>query len=198
MRRVRATAPLRSTCATGCCWSAARWACARWRWSAARSTLQVVNNDFYRQQGDARFLREIPIPTSRGMITDRNGEPLAVSTPVESVWGNPQELLKNPARIPELAQGAGRAAGLPDAQAQPARRQGIPVPQAPHQPRPGAQASSPTTSRACSRSASSVASTRRARRWRTSWASPTSTTSARKGWNWRSTTGCAASPAPSA
>ena len=66
--------------------------------------LQLVDNDFYRQQGDARFLREIPIPTSRGMITDRNGEPLAVSSPVESVWGNPQELLKSPDRLPELAQ----------------------------------------------------------------------------------------------
>jgi cell division protein FtsI (penicillin-binding protein 3) len=47
--------------------------------------LQVIRNDFYRQQGDARSLRELPIPTSRGMITDRNGEPLAVSTPVESI-----------------------------------------------------------------------------------------------------------------
>ncbi|MFC5577192.1 peptidoglycan D,D-transpeptidase FtsI family protein [Lysobacter niabensis] len=65
--------------------------------------VQVVNSDFYLQQGQARSLREIPIPTSRGMITDRNGEPLAVSTPVESVWGNPKELLENPARIPELA-----------------------------------------------------------------------------------------------
>ena len=65
--------------------------------------LQVANNAFYRQQGDARALREVAIPASRGMITDRNGEPLAVSTPVESVWGNPQELLKRPDRIPELA-----------------------------------------------------------------------------------------------
>ncbi|HEU0306687.1 MAG TPA: penicillin-binding transpeptidase domain-containing protein, partial [Lysobacter sp.] len=65
--------------------------------------VQVVNSEFYLQQGQARSLREIPIPTSRGMITDRNGEPLAVSTPVESVWGNPKELLENPARIPELA-----------------------------------------------------------------------------------------------
>lgn len=65
--------------------------------------LQLIDNDFYRLQGDARFLREIPIPTSRGMITDRNGEPLAVSSPVESVWGNPQELLKTPDRLPELA-----------------------------------------------------------------------------------------------
>ena len=34
------------------------------------------------------------------MITDRNGEPLAVSTPVESVWANPQELLKHPTASP--------------------------------------------------------------------------------------------------
>ncbi|MGJ7901069.1 peptidoglycan D,D-transpeptidase FtsI family protein [Lysobacter sp. 1R34A] len=69
--------------------------------------LQVISNDFYRQQGDARSLREIPIPTSRGMITDRNGEPLAVSTPVESIWGNPKELAKNPERLPELAKALG-------------------------------------------------------------------------------------------
>lgn len=69
--------------------------------------LQLIDNDFYRQQADARFLREIPIPTSRGMITDRNGEPLAVSSPVESIWGNPQELLKNPDRLPELAKALG-------------------------------------------------------------------------------------------
>ncbi len=66
--------------------------------------LQLIDDDFYRQQGDARFLREIPIPTSRGMVTDRNGEPLAVSSPVESIWANPQELLKHPARLPQLAE----------------------------------------------------------------------------------------------
>ncbi|MBT2747897.1 MULTISPECIES: penicillin-binding protein 2 [unclassified Lysobacter] len=71
--------------------------------------LQVISNDFYRQQGDARSLREIPIPTSRGMITDRNGEPLAVSTPVESIWGNPKELAKSPERLPELAKALGVA-----------------------------------------------------------------------------------------
>jgi len=65
--------------------------------------VQLVNSDFYQRQGEARYLRELPIATSRGMITDRNGEPLAVSTPVESIWVNPQELLRNPDRIPELA-----------------------------------------------------------------------------------------------
>src|SRR5690606_9335457 len=57
----------------------------------------------YRQQGDARFVREVPIPTPRGMITDRKGEPLAVSSPVESIWANPQELLQHPDRLPQLA-----------------------------------------------------------------------------------------------
>jgi len=71
--------------------------------------VQLVNADFYQRQGEARFVREIPIPTSRGMITDRNGEPVAVSTPVESIWGNPQELLRQPDRVPELA----RALGVP-------------------------------------------------------------------------------------
>jgi cell division protein FtsI (penicillin-binding protein 3) len=66
--------------------------------------LQLLDNEFYQQQGDARFLREIPIATSRGMITDRNGEPLAVSSPVESIRANPQELLQHPAQLPALAQ----------------------------------------------------------------------------------------------
>ena len=65
--------------------------------------MQLLNDAFYQQQGDARFLREIEIPTSRGMITDRNGEPLAVSTPVESIWASPVELLQHTDRLPELA-----------------------------------------------------------------------------------------------
>lgn len=69
--------------------------------------LQLVRNEFYRKQGDERFLREVIIPTSRGMITDRNGEPLAVSTPVESIWATPQEVLKSPERIPALAAALG-------------------------------------------------------------------------------------------
>jgi len=69
--------------------------------------MQLLDKDFYAQQGDQRFLREVPIPTSRGMIMDRNGEPLAVSTPVESVWANPKELLKHADRLPELADALG-------------------------------------------------------------------------------------------
>lgn len=65
--------------------------------------LQIVRKEFYQEQGDARFLREIPILVSRGMISDRNGEPLAVSTPVESIWANPPELLQHFERLPELS-----------------------------------------------------------------------------------------------
>ena len=69
--------------------------------------LQFIHKDFYQQQGDSRFLRELPIATSRGMITDRNGEPLALSTPVESLWANPSELALHPDRFPQLAQALG-------------------------------------------------------------------------------------------
>ncbi|MEI7035801.1 penicillin-binding protein 2 [Fulvimonas yonginensis] len=73
--------------------------------------LQVVRKQFYQDQGDARFLREVPIPVSRGTIFDRNGEPLAVSTPVVSIWANPPQVLENPDRIPELAAALGVDAG---------------------------------------------------------------------------------------
>ncbi|MEE8379355.1 MAG: penicillin-binding protein 2 [Gammaproteobacteria bacterium] len=54
--------------------------------------LQVVNKGFLQGQGDARYLREVADPAHRGMITDRYGEPLAISTPVDSVWAVPQVL----------------------------------------------------------------------------------------------------------
>ena len=65
--------------------------------------LQVLDRDFLVTQGQARHLRVVTLPAHRGMILDRNGEPLAISTPVESVWVNPQELADEQRRIPELA-----------------------------------------------------------------------------------------------
>ena len=70
---------------------------------ARAAHIQVLHNQFYREQGNERFLREVAIPTSRGMITDRNGEPLAVSTPVESITANPKEVLDTPKMLPKLA-----------------------------------------------------------------------------------------------
>jgi len=54
--------------------------------------LNVIDRDFLQGQGDARTLRVEPIDAHRGMITDRHGDPLAISTPVVSLWANPQEL----------------------------------------------------------------------------------------------------------
>ncbi|MFK0088205.1 peptidoglycan D,D-transpeptidase FtsI family protein [Pseudomonas sp. NPDC090755] len=65
--------------------------------------LQVVDRDFLKGQGDARSLRHIPIPAHRGLITDRNGEPLAVSTPVTTLWANPKEMQASKDRWPALA-----------------------------------------------------------------------------------------------
>jgi len=70
---------------------------------ARAAYMQLITEDFYQRAGDERFLREVPIATTRGMITDRNGEPLAVSSPVESIWVNPKELLLDAKRLPELA-----------------------------------------------------------------------------------------------
>ncbi len=65
--------------------------------------LQVLRKDFYQHQGDVRQVRTMEIAASRGKILDRNGVPLAISTPVDSIWVNPQELLKAADRLPELA-----------------------------------------------------------------------------------------------
>jgi len=69
--------------------------------------LQLVDHPFLAQQGDARFSRVAAIVAHRGNITDRNGEPLAVSTPVDSVWVNPQELAGNLEQLPRLANALG-------------------------------------------------------------------------------------------
>jgi cell division protein FtsI (penicillin-binding protein 3) len=65
--------------------------------------LQIVDTDFLQDQGEARYLREVVVPTRRGNILDRNGEPLAVSTPVDSVWVNPKMLLQSAEDIKPLA-----------------------------------------------------------------------------------------------
>ena len=69
--------------------------------------LQVFNKDFLNQQADSRHLRTEKISAHRGSIMDRNGDPLAISTPVDSVWANPKELAAAVERVPELARSLG-------------------------------------------------------------------------------------------
>lgn len=71
---------------------------------AARAVyLQVFAADYLQAQGNSRHLRVAADSAHRGMILDRNGEPLAISTPVDSVWADPTELAGQRARWPALA-----------------------------------------------------------------------------------------------
>ncbi|MFZ1829458.1 MAG: penicillin-binding transpeptidase domain-containing protein [Candidatus Competibacteraceae bacterium] len=74
---------------------------------ARAAYLQLINKDFLQEQGDGRFLRKVEVPAHRGMIVDRNGEPLAVSSPVDSIWAEPKDLLEQRARWPQLAAALG-------------------------------------------------------------------------------------------
>jgi len=67
------------------------------------TSLHVLQKDFLQGQGDARTIRTEPLSANRGMITDRNGEPLAVSTPVKSIWVNPKEISQELRDIEVLA-----------------------------------------------------------------------------------------------
>ncbi|MBS0579904.1 MAG: penicillin-binding protein 2 [Proteobacteria bacterium] len=65
--------------------------------------LQLVEHGFLAKEGRARFSRVVEIAAHRGTVTDRYGEPLAVSTPVDSIWVNPSELALATDQIPRLA-----------------------------------------------------------------------------------------------
>ena len=65
--------------------------------------LQGIHNDFLQEKGEARYSRLIEVSAHRGKISDRNGEPLALSTPVESVWASPAEVKANPLQIKKLS-----------------------------------------------------------------------------------------------
>ncbi|MBX9812835.1 MAG: penicillin-binding protein 2 [Burkholderiales bacterium] len=66
--------------------------------------LQGLNNDFLRQKGESRYSRVVEISATRGMIVDRNDEPLAISTPVESVAASPADIETTPEQMLRLAQ----------------------------------------------------------------------------------------------
>ena len=65
--------------------------------------LQGVHTDFLQKKGDARYSRVLTLSAHRGMITDRNGVPLAISTPVESIWASPPDVTINTEQLKKLA-----------------------------------------------------------------------------------------------
>jgi cell division protein FtsI (penicillin-binding protein 3) len=86
--------------------------------------LQVLDSDYLQRQGDARHLRVVEVAASRGMIIDRNGEPLAISTPVDTVTANPPEFAEGRAKWGALARVLGiDAAEIADAYARNADRE---------------------------------------------------------------------------
>ena len=66
--------------------------------------LQGMHKGFLQQKGESRYSRVVEISAHRGMITDRHGEPLAISTPVESVWASPQDMEITTSQIKKLAE----------------------------------------------------------------------------------------------
>ncbi|MDR1661454.1 MAG: penicillin-binding protein 2 [Azoarcus sp.] len=65
--------------------------------------LQVLNNDFLQEKGESRYRRDLEISASRGRISDRHGEVLAVSTPMKSIWAIPAEARLTPEQTRQLA-----------------------------------------------------------------------------------------------
>jgi len=164
---------------------------------AARAfDLQVVQKQFYQNQADARFLREVKIPVSRGTIFDRNGEPLAVSKPMVSITAVPGQVLDSADRLPALAQALGID---PDQLRQYLERRST---------REFAylrRQMSPEAAKAVlALDIPGINGQREYKRYypsatspRTCSVSPTSTIAAKKAWSWRSTAGWPASRAPS-
>ena len=65
--------------------------------------LNILDRSFLLRQSKARILRKVNIPAYRGMITDRLGSPLAISTPVDSVWINPEQFQATPQQLQKLS-----------------------------------------------------------------------------------------------
>ncbi len=70
--------------------------------------LQLLDDGFLEGQGDARYTRVAKLSANRGGIYDRNGEALAASMPVDTVWASPKQVMKSADQIPRLAEALNR------------------------------------------------------------------------------------------
>jgi len=69
---------------------------------ARAAYVQVVDNAFFKRQGDVRFVRNLDLPANRGRILDRNGMILATSVPVPSIWASPDDIERQPEKLKAL------------------------------------------------------------------------------------------------
>jgi cell division protein FtsI (penicillin-binding protein 3) len=65
--------------------------------------LQGLNQDFLQAKGASRYSRVLEVPATRGKILDRNGDALAISTPVKSVWAIPEDVKVSSGELKQLA-----------------------------------------------------------------------------------------------
>nr|WP_157398424.1 MULTISPECIES: penicillin-binding protein 2 [Ramlibacter] len=72
--------------------------------------VQVFGNDFFRRQGEVRFLRTLELPANRGRILDRNGLLLATSVPSPSIWAIPEDVERDKVKLAQLARLLGMSA----------------------------------------------------------------------------------------
>ena len=66
--------------------------------------LQSMRTDFLQEKGEARYSRVLEVPGTRGRVLERNGEALAISTPVQSIWAIPGDVEASTAQVRKLAQ----------------------------------------------------------------------------------------------
>ena len=70
---------------------------------ARAAYVQVFDNAYYKRQGEVRFARTLSLPANRGRVLDRNGLLLASSVPAPSIWANPEDQERDPAKLKQLA-----------------------------------------------------------------------------------------------
>ncbi len=73
--------------------------------------VQIIHEDFYRNQGQQRQIRTVEIAASRGDLLDRHGDPLAISAPIPSLFGNPRDMASQPEQMNKIASLLGLDAG---------------------------------------------------------------------------------------
>ncbi|HEX7687269.1 MAG TPA: penicillin-binding protein 2 [Burkholderiaceae bacterium] len=71
------------------------------------AVIQIISNDFYLKQGEARYAHTLEMPASRGRIIDRNGLLLAASVKAPSIWAIPKDVDADTGERKQLAQALG-------------------------------------------------------------------------------------------